>query len=338
MTSKRLIKYIAIGQIHNEFIIDSNGRASYNPVGGSLVYSAAALSHWGGEVGLIGVIGKNFQDQWKQILEEKGLDTLGIKVFPQDLDLRIFHAYNAKNESISENPVAVYSTRGLTFPKELLGFTYDDEFIEQNKLNEISKILLTDFPIEYLDASAAHICPLNFTSQIQFSTLLLKGAVRTITIQPHHAFMNPAYWDDFPVLVKDATAIITCENELSSLFRGRSTDKWEMMEEVTKSGCKFVVLKQNSRGYSLFDVTNLKKYHIPFYPAKIVDPTGQMDAFCGGFLAGFLTSYDPVEAGIQGSMAASISGEHTGPFSICGCLPESEKARMDVIRDMTSQV
>jgi sugar/nucleoside kinase (ribokinase family) len=150
--------------------------------------------------------------------------------------------------------------------------------------------------------------------------------------------MNPAYWDDFPVLVKDATAIITSVNELNSLFRGRSTDKWEMMEEVAKSGCKFVVVRQNSRGYSLFDFTNQKKYHIPFYPANTVNPTGQMDAFSGGFLAGFHTTYDPVEAGIQGSVAASIAGEHTGPFSIYDCLPELEKARMDVIRNMTSQV
>lgn len=338
MTFRQLVKFIAIGEIHNEFIIDVNGKSSVNHIGGPLIYSAAAMKHWGEIVGLVSVVGKNFSPGDLQDLQERGLDIRGIKCLSQDLDLRTFYAYGVKNECVRENPVAIYSYRGLPFPNGLFGYAYDNEECRQKKLHEISRILMENLPSEYQDAMAAHISPLDLTSQIQFSNLLLKGSVRTLTIQPHPIFMNPVYWEDFPVLVKDATAIITCEPELRALFRGRSDDLWEMMETVAHFGCKFVVVSRNSKDFFLFDETNSKKYRIPRYPVRVSDPTGEMDAFCGAFLSGFQNLYDPIQACIKGSATSSIVVERTGAFAIDDCLPGLDRARMDVIRNMTVQV
>ncbi len=338
MTIRQLVKFIAIGEIHNEFIIDVNGKSSVNLIGGPLVYCAAALNHWGETVGLVSAVGKNYPSGFLQDLLKRGLDIRGIKTTTQDLDLRAFYAYGGKKDCIQENPVATYSFRGLPFPSELFGYSYEEEGCRQEKMHEISKIILESLPTEYQDAIAAHISPLDITCQIQFSNLLLKGSVRTVTIQPHPLFMNPVYWEEFPVLVKDSTAMITRESDLQSLFGGRSEDLWEMMETVTDFGCKFVIVLKNSKVFYLFDATNSKKYRIPRYPVKVTDPTGELDAFCGAFLSGFQNFYDPVEACIKGSATASIVVEHTGPFAINDCLPGLDQARMDVVRDMTVQV
>lgn len=338
MTIKKLVKFIAIGEIHNEFIIDINGKSSANLVGGPLIYTATAMKHWGEIVGLVGIVGENYLPGFLKDLHERGLDTRGIKCIPQDLDLRTFYAYGLKNDCIRENPVAIYSHLGLPFPNELYGYAFDKEESRLDKLHENSRTLFENIPSEYQDAMAAHISPLDLIGQIQLSNLLLKGSVRTLTIQPHPIFMNPVFWEDFPVLVKDSTAIITSEPELRALFRGRSADLWEMMEAVSHFGCKFVIVSRNSKDFFIFDATNSKRYRIPRYPVRVSDPTGEMDAFSGAFLSGFQNTYDPIEACIKGSATASMIVERTGAFAIDDCLPGLDRARMDFIRDMTVQM
>lgn len=338
MTIHPLVKFIVVGEIHNEFIIDVNGKSTVSQLGGPPLYTAASLKHWGESVGLVTALGVNTPLERIHFLQKKGLDIRGIRQLPHELDLRAFYAYGLKKECLRENPVAIYSHLQLEFPKELIGYAYGTAEDRLIKLHEISQILAENFPPGYKDAVAAHITPLDLTSQIQISTLLLKGSIRTITLQPHPFFMNPKNWDDFTVLVKDSTAVITCETDLRSLFKGRSEDLWEMMESVASFGCKFVIVSQNSKFFSLFDATNLKKFRIPRYPVSVIDPTGEIDAFCGAFLSGFQNSYDPLAACIQGSATASIVGERSGPFSIDECLPGLDHARMEMVRGMVSQI
>lgn len=338
MKFDRPVKFLAVGQIYNEFIIDLSGRAANDLIGGPVVYTAASINHWGGVVGLISGVGSNFSDSWKSKLEKKGLDTRGIQTLPQELDLRSFYAHISLKKCLRDNPVAVYSAVGLPLPKELLNFSYTENEQALSKLQDLSKTLLTNLPAEYLDALAAHISPLDLTCQIQMSTLLLKGSVRTLSIQPHPAYMNPTYWDDFPILVKDSTAIITGEAELRSLFQGRSTNIWEMMECVAGFGCTFVIVNESPRGFYFFDASNSSRYHVPRYPGKVINPTGEIDAFCGGFLAGFQSHYDPLRSVVQGSATASITVENTGAFAIDDCLPGLDQIRMEVIQSMTTRI
>jgi len=338
MKFDRFVKYLAVGQIHNEFIIDLNGKAVNDLIGGPVVYTAASINYWGGTVGLISGVGRSFQETWKSELEKKRLDTRGIRLLPDDLDLRTFYAHISPKICLRDNPVAVYSARGLPFPKGLLGFSYSENESNFPMLQDLSKTLLTDLPSEYLDAIAAHISPIDLGCQIQMSTLLLKGSVRTLTIQPHPSYMNPTNWDDFAILVKDSTAIITRESELRALFQGRSTEIWEMMECVASFGCSFVIVDESPRGFYLFDASNSTRFHVPRYPGRLLDPTGEIDSFCGGFLVGFQSHYDPLRSVVQGSASASITIENTGPFSINDCLPGLEQSRMQVIESMTTRV
>jgi sugar/nucleoside kinase (ribokinase family) len=51
----------------------------------------------------------------------------------------------------------------------------------------------------------------------------------------------------------------------------------------------------------------------------VVDPTGAGNAFCGGFLAGWVQSGNLLTAGLYGAVAASFLVEQVG-------LPESSEA------------
>jgi sugar/nucleoside kinase (ribokinase family) len=225
----------------------------------------------------------------------------------------------------------VYAAHNLVYPKELLGYEYDPEETMRSKFPLYSRILLEKTPDVYLEAAAAHICPLDATCQIKLVAMLEKGAVRNITIQPHRSTMVPERLEDVAVLAKDTTAIFVMEMELRNLFRTRTHDLWEMTANLCSYGCRCVIVKNQQGGYMLHDTYSALRYMIPEYPVMVSDPTGENDVFCGAFLATYLSTYDPLTAAIMGSAAASIKREGSGPFSIDASLPGLDKARMENI-------
>ena len=337
MHNRFLPKYVVAGQVRNEYIIDVYGKARHNQIGGSAIYAAASLSHWDQPVGLLGVIGKDYPPEQLALLDAKQLDTRGIKTLPENLDLRAFYSYPAPDICMRENPVAAYAANSLSFPKELIGYTDDLDETLSSKNTLISRLLLEEIPQDYLDAPAAHICPLDHTCQLQLTTLFQLGSVRTITLQPHPASMVPENWGTITVLAKDIHTIITREQDLRALFRQRANDIWEMMEDLCRYGCSHVVVKISSSGYYYYDSQLKSRYQIPDYPGKCTDPTGELDAFCGAYLAGYMTTYDGLHAAVLGSVAVSINRETSGPFSIEHSLPGLDQARFAMLEQMVTR-
>lgn len=56
-----------------------------------------------------------------------------------------------------------------------------------------------------------------------------------------------------------------------------------------------------------------------------------LDAFDGGFLAGYRKEYDAVQAVLQGLVSASFCSEGSGPFYLLECLPGLKEARLKVL-------
>jgi len=70
----------------------------------------------------------------------------------------------------------------------------------------------------------------------------------------------------------------------------------------------------------------------------VVNPTGVGDAFCGGFLAGYRQSLDPLEAVLYGGVSASLALEGHGAFFGLGALPGLAEARLEVLRNEAREV
>ena len=59
---------------------------------------------------------------------------------------------------------------------------------------------------------------------------------------------------------------------------------------------------------------NERSIHVPALPAEVVDPTGAGDAYCGGFVVGWLVTRDPAVAAACGSVAAAETVGVFGAF------------------------
>lgn len=338
MESTPLLRYLVFGQLRREFILPLNGPAVIDRVGGSLLYAAAGLALWENEIGLVGRVGEHFPREWLDTLARHGMDSRGIRFLQEDLDQRWFCAYTDIDTRHFDRPVAHFSRASLTFPKTLLGYNEPSSQLDSRTIPTSLTIRMNDIPPDYLDATAVHLCPLDYLSHTLIPSALRQGHVSTITLDPSAGYMSPVFWDDIPHLVKGLTAFIVSEEKLTTLFQGRSQDLWEMAETLAGYGCEVVVIKRGSAGQMVYEQATRSKWVLPAYPARVANPTGAGDAFCGGFLAGFKTTFSPLEGALTGNISASMVIEGSGPFYALDSLPGLAGARRDALRGMVRKV
>jgi len=150
--------------------------------------------------------------------------------------------------------------------------------------------------------------------------------------------MEPTARRELPALLNGVTAFLPSQEELENLFWGETYDLWEMAEAVSMFGCEYVVIKCGALGQLLYVADTRRKWEIPAYPARLDDPTGAGDAFCGGFLAGYCRNYDPLEGVLHGNVSASLKLEGSGAFYPLDVLHGLAAARLNALKDMVRKV
>ncbi len=330
--------YVIAGHITREYVLPPVGQPLLDVPGGSALYAAGGLLTWDGSVALLARVGEDYPRPWLKELESRGLDIRGIEILEQSVDLRSFHAYNEDFEATRGSPVSQFARRGLTFPKVLLGYQDPLQSDRDAREADIRSPLAPAIPAEFRDARAVHLCPLDFMSHNHLTTAFRAGSVATLTLEPSSAYMSPSFLKDLRVIVTRLTAFLPSEDELRALFWGESHDLWEMATAIGEYGCDFVVVKRGGHGQIVYDVQGKHRWEVPSYPARPADPTGAGDAFCGGFLAGFRKTYDPVEATLYGNVSASLKLEGSGAFYPLDVLPGLAEARLHVMKDMVRDI
>jgi sugar/nucleoside kinase (ribokinase family) len=329
--------FIIAGLLRREYLLPPVGYPLLDAPGGNLLYAAGGLRVWDADIGLLGRVGEDYPFQWRRDMEARGFDIQGLKILPGSMDLRSFHAYSETFEQSRTNPVSHFARRELTFPKALLGYQPPDTKVNPRRPNPQAPTV-GDIPEVYLSASAVHICPMDFTSQGQLLTAFKAGLTTTITLDPESAYMNPDFLKDLRELLNGLTAFLPSQEELQALFWGRSNDLWEMAEALGSYGCELVVIKRGVQGQWLYDALGKHRWEFPAYSSRMADPTGAGDAFCGGFLAGYRNSYDPLVAVLQGNVSASLKVEGSGAFYPLDVAPGLAQARLEALRDMVHAV
>jgi hypothetical protein len=337
MTSAPLLSYIVAGKLTRNYLLPPNGQPLLDVPGGSLLHAAAGLRVWENGIGLIARVGEDYPQNWLQQLEARGFDRRGVRVLPEAVDLRQFIAYTDLTTRSNDNPVGHFARLGLPFPKELLDYTDPPAQLDSRTRLMPLSLRTGDIPADYLDATAAHLCPLDYITHSMLPPTLRQGHVSTITLDPSPGYMNPTFWDDVPAILTGITAFLPNEEKLRGLFQGRSTDLWEMAETIATYGCEVVVIKRGERGQYVYDGTTRARWIIPAYPARVADPTGAGAAFCGGFLAGFRRAYDPLQAALHGNISASLAVEGSGALYPIDAMPGLADARMQALKDMVKR-
>lgn len=333
-------RFIFAGQLNRQYVVMPSGEVLLDQPGGNALYASIGNAVWEPDPppALVARVGEDYPQDWLDEFERRGLDVRGVRVLPEAVDVRSFFAYLDRNTRSYDDPVAHFARLGLPFPKALLGYRNPLSPLDSRTQLLATSLRQGDIPGDYLDASAAHLCPLDYLTHSVLPAMLRHAEFTTVTLDPSPGYMNPTYWGDVPSLITGLTAFLPAEEDVCALFEGRSNDLWEMAEALSAYGCEIMVFKCGARGQLLYDAASHARWEIPSYPAKVVNPTGAGDAFCGGFIAGYRKSYDPLEAVLYGNISASLVVEGHDPYYALDTLPGLPQARLDALRPSVRKV
>ena len=337
-TAGLILRYLLIGKVTRDFIISLDKKATNDIPAGPLLYCAAGLALWDNGAGLVGKVGEDYPIDKLEAWSNYGFDLSGVIQISTPIDARRFFFYPGVDMVVRDNPLSHYSQVDAPLPKPLLGYTPEVPKVDSKNRLTAESITPKDIPPEYLDATFVHLCPLDYLSHFTLPTYLRQKHATTITLHPSPSYFQPLFWEEIPGLVKDLTALHCSEEEIRGLFQGKTTDIWEMAETLAGYGVEYVTIYRQSRGQYLYHRALNRRWTFPPYPSRILDPTGELDAYCGGFLAGFRDTYDPVEAVVYGNISASIKLEGIGPGYLIDTLPGLAKARCQTVRSGVRQV
>ncbi len=328
------------GRLTREYLLPPVGNPRLDAPGGNLLYAAGGTSVWDPSIALISRVNESYPPEWLEDFRSRGLDTNGIymDIENNSADMRSFIAYGEKNERNTSNAVSHFARREMTFPKSLLGYHPQDAMTKDIRKPDPLSPNHLGVPKTYRDIRFVHLCPFDFVSQSQLINLFRGSASQTITLDPDPFYMKTNYWRELRIVLQGITAFMPSEDEIRTLFWGESHDLWEMAQQVSGYGPGIVVIKRGALGQMVYDAVGKKKYEVPAYPARIADPTGAGDAFCGGFLAGYQRTNDPLMAALYGNVSASLKLEGTGPFSLLDVMPGLAEARLHSLQEMARTV
>jgi sugar/nucleoside kinase (ribokinase family) len=325
------------GRLRRDYLLPPSGRPHIDVPGGNVLYAAAGAAVWDKRVGLLARVGEDYPQDWLRAIEKRGWDIRGVHILPQSLDLRFFKAWGDPYTVQNSNPVTHFARLGLTFPKSLLGYQPPNPGEDDRQTVRDSSPRPLDIPSDYLNARAAHICPLDYASSVRLASTFRQAGVTSISLDPLAGFMTTGGFEDVRTLLHGLTTLLVSEDKLRTLFWGKTDDLWQMAEACGAVGTELVVIKRGALGQRLYDAISRKRFEMPAYPARLFDLTGAGDSFCGGFTAGYQHTFDPVRAVLHGSVSASLTVEGCGAFHALEALPGLAQARLESLAGLVRQ-
>ncbi len=326
-------RIISIGKISHDYLIDLENLPHLNVLGGEAVYAAAGMRLWNEFPGIAARVSADFPPDWLERLKQRGFQTRGMIPHPEMEEIINFFCYQSIDQCTRENPIRHFTQLQVPFPKPLLNYTPPVE--QSDSQTQISPLFIraNEIPDSYLDATSACLGPMDYASYNTLLHVLKQSGVHNLSLDPDPGMMNSRFFDLMPDIARDILIFNTNDRRIRNLFYGQSEDLWEMAAQTGAWGAEIVIIRTGCQGYMLYESATQKRWVIPMYPNRALDPTGAESVFCGGMLAGFVQTYDPLHACLMGSIAASFKIEGISPFYPLDTLPALVTRRLEYLKE-----
>ena len=269
---------LVVGSVAYDSVQTPTGRRD-RALGGSAVYFSLAASYLT-EVGLVGVVGEDFDDSDVELLEAHDVDLSGL----ERVNGRTFHWSG------------VYSTEDVnqreTLDTQLNVFAEFSPYLSEAHrsteivfLANIDPVLQLDV-LEQLDASPKFAALDSMDFWIEGSRRDLERVVSKVDLLFLDEGEARGFSGDF------------------NLVRAART--------IQEYGPRIVVIKRGEHGVLMVDREDV--FNAPAYPLeRVVDPTGAGDSFAGGFMGTVAATGDTSNQGLR---RAAVVGSVMGSFTV----------------------
>jgi ribokinase len=303
------VQYAVLGGLRTDYVITAEGETFLGEHGGNAIYAAAGMRLWSESVGIVGRVGSNFPESWLTDAKTAGLDLSGVRRLPTWQETRTFFAYLPDGRRDDTDPAGHFASRGLPMPPELEGYTsstLDFDSLQPNPLT----LTPDDLPPFYRQANGIHVAPYDLRTHLDVLPALVELETPVVTLDPNYGYSCPEHAEHIHSLLPHVDAFLPSELEVIRLLGHISPA--EAARHFVRNGARLVVVKLGEHGSLVLDTEGRTLWHVPAYPAQVQDLTGAGDAFCGGFLVGYVESGNPVRAAMVGTVSASFVIESRG--------------------------
>jgi cytidine kinase len=282
--------YVAFNIILDD-IICPNGTTYMGMLGGGGPQTAFGMKLWADSVGLVAGVGPDLPQKALDWLEHNEIDTQGIRKGKQPTS-RAWQALESDGRRTQ-----VWRVSPETIHAHL-----------QRRIN-----LMPDY---YQHAKGVHfgIHPLEPDSSF-IRALTENNAV--VSLEPFRPAGRPLSPSELKSLIANAAIFSPNLDEARSLVP--SLEKKPLQAEITTllaifldAGAQVVSLRMGPEGSWIASRHSSQIAHIPAFKTSAVDPVGAGNAYCGGFLVGWLETGNLVQAGLHGAVSASFLVEQIG--------------------------
>lgn len=290
-----------LGNFTIDDIILHDGRCWIDQPGGNALYSVLGAGIWNADVGLLARVGNDLPKEYRRALE-----SLGIEFVLTHVDSPNIHNW-ALYEPDGSRQFVLHRTSG----------EFDDMCIRGQEI-----------PATHRRGRAYHVAPMPTLRQIELVRTLADDTV-ILSLDPHEEFIY-GYEDELLDILPLVDLFLPSREEARRLY-GRD-DPESAVREFAKHGPRATAIKLGADGSLVYEPAARQVTHIPIYPTDISDVTGAGDAYCGGFLNGYLTHEDAVQAACYGTVSASYIIEGIGALQATNPSSSDAKERLHYVQ------
>ena len=335
-----MLEVFTAGGISVDNIVAADGTVQCNVLGGNAVYSAAGARLWLDDVGILGLVPRNYPVDWLERVKAARIRTEGIAVVEEQLDLSEWFFYRDDGSRIDQLHAApdAFSDFGLSGPRismadaarfaeHLKGAPAQGRGFDAFRLDH--PVLIERLPQSYSAAKGAHLAANRPDALRRMARALYDSAI-LVTLDP--GSNAPRLAAERPVLGLPALDVfLPSERELEVLTPPGTTA--QRLGYLVASGVPAAVVKMGAQGSMVAGAGLAAPVAIGPFPVQALDPTGAGDAYCGGFLAGFVRTRDILISACLGTVSASFAVEAFGPFHLMEAARASARERLAILID-----
>ncbi|MEM7345466.1 MAG: PfkB family carbohydrate kinase [Chloroflexota bacterium] len=267
-----------------------------NSLGGGGVYAAAGMRLWQGQVILWGRVGPTF-----------------------DLDLfsplKLADTFIKQNHTPTPRAWQLYEVDGTRTQIPRVSAE-----VWQTQLVPTS----SDLP-DLSHVQGVHLSTRGYKDEIGVINTLRKAGV-TVSLEP---IISSDTSDSKKAIIIDCLRLADIFspglNDAELLFETSSVD--QLFERMAALGPHLITLRQGANGSTVYDRDADRYWQIPAVPTAIIDVTGGGNAYCGGFLTGWIQHQTVEQAAAQAAVSAALTIEQVGPPAITDARLDKAQSR-----------
>jgi cytidine kinase len=293
-------------------LIFPDGRTAMSVLGGSGPQTAFGMKLWADHVGLVGGIGHDFPAEAMAWIEAMGIDTAGVRHYPQHPTLRAWQIFEQDGRRTQ-----VWRSQGQAIPDQL-ALRYED------------------LPLAYRSAAGFHYGVHPEHPNLAIAHTLRRNGVN-VGIEPFKHADRRLTDAELQALVSAGQIFSPNLHEVETMIG--TGEPLVQIRRLVSAGAVIVALRLGAAGSIVHRADTGETWHIPAVETTVVDACGAGNAYCGGFLVGWVQTGDLRRAGLYGAVAASFLVEQVGlpPPRLAEQRQEAQR-RLAVLQHQSHQV